>query len=461
MVSLAPTGRVSNEGFMLTRAIATASLVTGLVVGLGAAEAAQRTKFDFWYGLTGPVGEAVAEHCNRFNKSQDKYEIVCVGQGGYDRAEQNTIAAYRSKQQPTLAQIYDAGTVNFMMSGAIYPADQLVKDYKIPVDWSDYVPSIAAYYATSKGAMWSFPYNSSTAVMYWNKDLFAKAGLNKAPATIEEWDEALAKLKQAGVDCGFALEFDTWQPLEQFSAIHNLPIATRNNGYDGLDAELVYDKTKFIDYMKLWKSWLDKGYARIQTAQVGKNIWQAFGDGSCATIQGSIAGHGQIGSLVKDAFKWDVALLPVYAGTERRNSMVGGASIWIMKGKSKAEYEGAAAFLKFIAQPTEQEWFSGATGYIPVTKTAYKHMLADGYYEKPGYKGREIAITSLSYTPPTPLTRGIRLGNFTQIRAELRSELEAVFTGKKQVQAAIDDAVGRGNTLLRRFQQTFGKATLP
>lgn len=446
---------------MLEKSIAAIAVAAGLVCASGGASAQQRTKFEFWYGLTGPVGEAVAAHCDRFNKSQDKYEIVCIGQGGYDRAEQNTITAYRAKQQPTLAQIYDAGTVNFMMSGAIYPADQLVKDYKLNIDWADYVPGIAAYYATSKGAMWSFPYNSSTAVMYWNKDLFAKAGLSKAPATVEEWDEDLAKLKQAGVECGFAFDFETWVALEQFSAIHNLPIATKNNGYDGLDAELVYNKTKFADYMKLWKSWLDKGYARIQTAQVGKSLLQAFGDGSCATTMVSVAGHGHARKLVNDAFKWDIALLPVYAGTERRNSLVGGASIWIMKGKSKPEYEAAAAFLKFIAEPKEQEFFSGATGYIPVTKSAAKYLVDSGYYERPGIKGREIAITSLSYTPPTPVTRGIRLGNFTQIRAELRSELEAAFTGKKDMQSALDAAVSRSNGLLRRFQQTFGSAQLP
>ena len=94
-----------------------------------AAAAADRTKFEFWYGLTGDLGEVIQKQCQLFNESQDKYEAVCVGQGGYDKAEQNTIAAYRAKQQPTVVQIYDAGTVNFMLSGAIYPAVKFAKDF--------------------------------------------------------------------------------------------------------------------------------------------------------------------------------------------------------------------------------------------------------------------------------------------------------------------------------------------
>jgi sn-glycerol 3-phosphate transport system substrate-binding protein len=446
---------------MTMKLMAAAGLAAGLMLAAAPASAQERTKFEFWHGLTGKLGEIVEQHCGRFNKSQTKYEAVCVGQGGYDRAEQNTIAAFRSKQHPTMVQIYDAGTVNFMLSGAIYPASQLVKDFGLKVDWANYFPSISNYYATSKGEMWSFPYNSSTALFYWNADLFAKAGMTEAPKTIEEWDVALAKLKGAGVDCGFAFDFDTWMPLEQFSAIHNIPLATKNNGYDGLDAELIFNKTKFADYMKLWKSWLDKGYARIQTAQVGKTLQQAFADGSCAVMLTSVANHGVVGGLVNNAFKWDVAMLPIYAGTQRHNSIVGGASLWTLQGKAKGEYEGAAAFLQFIAQPTEEEWFATNTGYIPVTKTGFDYLVKKGFYEQPGIKGREIAMQSLTFTPPNAITRGIRLGNFTQIRAEIRAELEAAFTGKKDVQVALDDAASRSNQLLRRFEQTFKGKPLP
>lgn len=307
-----------------------------------AASAADRIKFDYWYGLTGQLGEVMQKHCDEFNAAQTKYEAVCTGQGGYDKAEQNTIAAYRASQHPTIVQIYDAGTVNFMLSGAIYPATQFAKDQGLNINWDDYFPGIKNYYATSTGEMWSFPYNSSTAVMYWNKAAWAKIGKTEAPKTWAEMEADLAALKAAGVECGFAFDFDTWQNLEQFSAINNQPIATLDNGYGGLGAELVFNTTAFVDHMARYKSWLDAGYARIQTSQVGKNLIQSFSDGSCAATISSIANHGVVHSTAVPGLEWSVAMIPSLAEGERRNSLVGGASLWVMQGKSKEEYEAAA-----------------------------------------------------------------------------------------------------------------------
>ena len=444
----------------MKHALYAAAALAALCLPQGA-QAQQRIKFEYWYGLTAQLGDIMVDHCKRFNESQTKYEAVCVGQGGYDKAEQNTIAAYRSKQQPTLVQIYDAGTVNFMLSGAIYPANQLVKDFDMKVDWADYFPGVANYYATSKGEMWSFPYNSSTALLYWNKDAWAKIGKTNGPETIEEWFGDLRKMKAAGVECGFAFDYDTWMPLEQFSAIHNLPIATKNNGYDGLDAEVTFHKTRFVDYMKDWKKLQDEGIARVQTAQTGKTKNQAFADGSCATMLSSVADHGVIAATAVPGLNWGVAMLPVYEGTKRQNSLVGGASLWIMAGKSKEEYEAAAAYLAFLAKPEEALWFSTVTGYIPIRNSGFKYLMDQKFYEDKKYAGRELAITSLTATPPSPLSRGIRLGNFTQIRSEIRSELEAAFTGKKDMQQAMNDAADRSNQILRRFEQTFKNRQLP
>ena len=439
-----------------------AAAFAAAVAGATAASAQQRQKFDYWYGLTGQLGEVMELHCKRFNESQTKYEAVCAGQGGYDKAEQNTIAAFRSRQHPTIVQIYDAGTVNFMLSGATYNAVQFAKDFSMKVKWDDYFPGISNYYATSKGEMWSFPYNSSTALLYWNKDHFGKAGLTEAPKTIEEWFDAARKIKAGGhAETAFCFDFDTWMPLEQFSAIHNIPLATKNNGYDGLDAELVFNKTKFVDYMKDWKKLLDEGVAKIMTAQTGKTRLQGFADGTCSSMLTSVADHGVMHQTAKPGLNWGVAILPVYAGTERRNSLVGGASLWVMAGKSKGEYEAAAAFLDYVTSTAEVEWIPNVTGYIPVTNSAFRDMQASGFYAKPDKAGRELAIKSLTATPPTPISRGIRLGNFTQIRAEIRAELEAAFTGKKEVQAALDEAVGRSNAILRRFEQTFKDKQLP
>ncbi len=441
-----------------------ATVAFAALVAAGSASAADKVKFDFWFGLSGDLEKRVQEVCGRFNASQNRFEVICTNQSNYDAALQNTIAAFRAGKQPTVVQVYDVGTATMMLSDAFVPAYQLMEDNGYKVDWNDYIGGIAGYYASSKGQMFSFPFNSSTPLLYWNKAAFEKIGKTAAPKTWEEAHDAMVALKGAGYECPMAINVsanESWQLMEQFSAIHGEPIATRNNGYDGLDAELVFNKTKFVKYIKDMKAWYDDGLVKIKSKDLGQDMVQAFAAGDCQMILTSVGDHGTVGRTAKDGLAWDVAMLPVYAGTERKNSLVGGASLWTLKGKSAAEYQGAAAFLAFVAQPESALFWSTVTGYIPVTKSGFEYMKKEGFYDKVPYKGREAAIESLTYTPPTPLTRGIRLGGFTQIRAEVGNGLQEIFSGKADVQTAIDGVVARGNTILRRFEATYKGKQLP
>lgn len=442
---------------LATVAVATLTLSTG-------AMAAEKTKFDFWFGLSGDLEKRVQEVCGRFNASQNEFEVVCTSQGNYDAALQNTIAAFRAGKQPTVVQVYDVGTATMMLSDAFVPSYELMEKNGHKVDWSDYIGGIAGYYASSKGQMFSFPFNSSTPLLYWNKGAFEKIGKTAAPKTWEEAHDDMVALQKAGYACPMAINVsanESWQLMEQFSAIHGEPIATRNNGYDGLDAELTFNKTKFVKYVTDLKAWYDAGLVKIKSKDLGQDMVQAFAAGDCQMIMTSVGDHGTVGRTAKEGVAWDVAMLPVYAGTERKNSLVGGASLWTLKGKSDAEYKGAAAFLAFIAKPESALFWSTVTGYIPVTKSGFEFMKKEGFYDKAPYKGREAAIESLTFTPPTPLTRGIRLGNFTQIRAEVGNGLQAIFSGKEEIQPAIDGMVSRGNAVLRRFEATYKGKQLP
>ena len=442
------------------------SAITAAAMSLALAmpAAAAPVKFDFWFGLSGDLERVVQTLCKNFNESQADYEVACTSQGNYDAALQNTIAAFRAGKQPTVVQVYDAGTATMMLSGAYYPAGKLMSENGYKIDWNDYFPGIGRYYATSKGELLSFPFNSSTALLYWNKDAYAKIGKDHAPATWEEAGEDFKALKAAGYACPFGFNIsrdESWQLMEQFSAIHGEPIATKNNGYDGLDAELVINKTKFVKYVKDLKGWYDQGLALIKSKDTGQTMVEAFAGGDCQTILTSVGDHGTISRTAKEGMNWDVSWLPVYAGTERKNSLVGGASLWTLTGKSNEEYKGAAAFLNFIAQPEQALFWSSVTGYIPVTKTGYDYMVKQGFYDKAPYKGREWAIKSLTASEPTPITRGIRLGAMIQIRGEVANGLQAIFAKNDDVQATLDTVVARGNDLIKRFADTYQGKTLP
>jgi sn-glycerol 3-phosphate transport system substrate-binding protein len=438
-------------------------LLSAAALGLSAtvSGAAERTKFEFWTGLTGDLGGVVDQVCKRFNESQDKYEIVCTSQGSYDQALQNAIAAFRVKKAPSIVQIFDAGTLDLMLSGAYYPIGKLMADNNVSINWDDYIPAISAYFGTSKGVLNSLPFNNSTAMLYWNKAAFAKIGKTEAPKTWEEAFADMRALKAAGYECPLAWNNDTWQSMEQFAAAHGLPIASQNNGYGGLNAEITINKEpKFVNYVKDLKKAYDDGALKIKMPETGATIVQAFASGDCQMLMSSIADHGTVGKTAKPDMAWDVTPLPVYEGTKRHNTFVGGASLWVLNGRSSEEYKGAAAFLAFLAKPESALFWSTNTGYIPVTKSGFEFMKADGFYEKPQFKGREKAIASLTVGPIDDI-KGIRLGGFVQIRKEFRDALTDVMSGKAEVQVALDAAAERSNAVLRKFEKTYAGQQLP
>ena len=426
-----------------------------------AAFAQDKVKFEYWYGLSGQLGDVVQQTCDRFNASQDEYEITCVGQDGYANAVQASIAAFRAKQHPTVVQAYDAGTADLMMSGEFYPVHQMMADFDIEIDWDDYFPGIANYYASSKGELFSMPFNSSTPMLYINKAHYAAAGLEAFPETWEQFEQNLKTVKASGQDCAYGYAPSTWIDLEQFSMAHGVPIATNNNGYDGLNSDYLYNTTIHVKHMENIKRWYDENLLEIRTSQGGLNARDSFAQGECSHYFGSIASHQAVTNLVDGKFDWDVTMIPVYEGTERKNTVVGGASLWVLSGKSDDEYRGAAEYLKFLATPESEEFWSTNTGYIPVTKTGFDTLVSKGFYDNAPYKGRELALDSLTYTDPGPLTRGIRLGGFIQARSEWSNEVQAALQGDKTMQEALDTAVQRSNAILNKFARTYRGKELP
>ncbi|MCA3442603.1 MAG: extracellular solute-binding protein [Rhodobacter sp.] len=441
----------------MTVKLATTAMAFLLTAGAASAE---KISFEYWYGLTGDLGKVVAETCTRFNASQDLYEAVCVGQDGYEKAVQNAIAAFRAQKHPTLLQSFDAGTADLMLSGEFYPVTKLMADTGVTIDWADYFPGIANYYSSKSGEFFSMPWNSSTPVYYFNKDHFAKAGLTEAPITWEGLEAAFAALKASGQACALAYAPSSWIDLEQFSMVHNVPVASNNNGYDGLDSELLFNTTLHVKHMENIQRWITEGTALLRTQGTGKTARDSFVEGECSVFFSSIADHNTIHKLTP-AFGWDVQIIPTYEGTERTNSVVGGASLWVLSGKTDDEYKAAAAYLAFLATKPEQQFLLENTGYIPVTKSTYDALLAEGFYAKEPFINRDIAMKSLTWTEPTELTRGIRLGSFIQIRAEWLAEVEAALAGQKTMQEALDTAVARGNDQLKRFAQTYQGKSFP
>lgn len=418
------------------------------LVGLAQPAAAERIELQWWHALGGANGERTEELARKFNASQDRYTIVATNKGNYDEVINGAVAAYRAKRPPHIVQIYERGFLTMLLSGAIVPVQDMMTERKYDIDWNDFIKPVAGYY-TYKGKLMSMPFNSSTPILWYNKDQFAKAGFDKPGETWGELDRQLRAIKAAGAaPCGTVLAGDYhWSLLENYSAINDQPYATKANGFGGLDTEFVYNRTKVVPQVQRLKGWLDDGVLEI--AGQGISPESLFTSGRCATYIASTAAHGSIVPTAK--INWSATFLPWEAGVTPKNSTIGGATLWVMKGHKPAEYDGVAAFMNFLASPDIQVWWHRSTGYVPLTNKAYQLAKQQGYYTQSPTS--EIAVLQLTRGVPDENSLGFRFGNFTQTMIAQREEVENVFAGKKTAQQAMDDAVRRGNDILRQYEK--------
>src|SRR5215472_13048014 len=412
--------------------------IAAILAFAAASASAEPVEIQWWHAMGGQLGEKVNQLAGDFNKQQDQYKIVPVYKGTYTETLTQAIAAFRAGQQPDIVQVFEVGTATMMAAkGAVYPVWKLMEDTGETFDPKGFLGPVYGYYSTPDGKLLSMPFNSSTPVFYWNKDAFQKAGLDPTvpPKTWPEVAEDAKKLLAAGFQCGFS---SSWQTQ---------PFATKENGFAGLDTELAFNGPLQVRHIQQLADW-----QKDKTFVYGGREDKAnpkFSSGECPMYMGS---SGAAGGFIQAKVNFGISMLPYWpdvAGAPQ-NSIIGGATLWVMAGKPKEHYAGVAKFFTFISSPEVQADWHQATGYVPITLAAYELTKKQGFYEK--NPGRDVAVLQLTNKPPTPNSKGLRLGNFVQIRDVEDEELEGVWAGQKTPKQALDAAVQRGNALLRQFQ---------
>src|SRR5881227_2389239 len=428
-------------------------LASALAITVAVASPAHAvTELQWWHAMTGGNNDVVNRLAEEFNASQSDYKVVPSYKGTYADTMNAGIAAFRAGNAPHIMQVFEVGTATMMSAtGAIKPVYQLMKDANEPFDPKAYLPTITGYYSTSKGDMLSFPFNSSSMVMWINKDELKKAGIAEIPKTWPEVFAAAKKLKAAGHEtCGFSNAWAPWAHIEQFSAWHNVPIGTKANGLDGFDTELKFNSPLHVRHLQsLVDLQKDKTYDYSGRTNSGEG---RFSSGECPIFLTSSAFFGNVRANAK--FDFGNAPMPYYPDVKGapQNSIIGGASLWVMGGKKPEEYKGVAKFFTFLSDTDRQVEVHKSSGYLPITKAAYAKTKESGYYKENPYL--ETPLLELTNKEPTENSRGLRLGNMVQLRDVWAEEIEAALAGKKSAKEALDAAVARGNTMLRQFEKT-------
>ncbi len=416
--------------------------------GVATAAAAQ-TEIQFWHSMTGALGDRVSGLAKTFNDSQKDYKIVPVFKGSYPESMAATVAATRAGNPPHVVQVFEVGTATMMASGkAIKPVYEVMAEAGEKFDPKSFIPAVAGYYSLPDGRMLSFPFNSSTPVFYFNKDAFVKAGLdpNQPPKTWPAVMAAAAKLKVSGEKCSYTTGWPSWVQFETFSAWHDLPFASQQNGFAGKDPKLLISNPLQVKHVQNLMDWSKKGYftygGRTNEAE------SKFASGECAMLTSSSAAYANIKRNAK--FGFGISTIPYYpdAAGAPQNTIIGGASLWVMNGKKPAEYKGIAKFFSFLSSPEVQAQWHQETGYLPITMAAYDITRKSGFYEK--NPGTNVSVEQMM-VKTTKNSKGVRIGNFVQVRDVIQEELEAALAGKKTAQEAVDTATKRGNELIGRF----------
>jgi sn-glycerol 3-phosphate transport system substrate-binding protein len=433
------------------RATLAAGLAAGLLAATSLSASAAPIEIQWWHAMTGPNNDVVVKLANDFNASQSDYKVVPTYKGSYADTLNAGIAAFRAGNAPDIMQVFEVGTATMMAAkGAIKPVFQMMKEQGQAFDPNAYLPAITGYYSTAKGEMLSFPFNSSSMVMWVNLDKLKQAGIAEPPKT---WPDVFAdakKLHAVSPTCGYSAGWITWALIEQFSAWHNVPIGTKANGLDGFDTVLEFNtplEEKLISTLADLQK--DKSFDYSGRTNNGEG---RFTSGECPLFMTSSAFYPSVKANAK--FAYTAVEMPYFPDVKGapQNSIIGGASLWVMGGKPADHYKGIAKFFAFLSDTDRQVYLHEVSGYLPITKAAYEKTKASGFYEKNPIL--EVPLKELTNKPPTENSRGLRFGNMVQMRDVWAEELEAAFAGQKTAKAALDAAVSRGNQILRQFERT-------
>jgi len=410
-----------------------------------------QTEVQWWHSMGGALGEWVNDLAKEFNASQKDYKVNPTFKGSYAESMTAGVAAYRAGNAPHMIQVFEVGTATMMAAkGATVPVGKVMADAGLKFDPAAYVPAVSGYYTAPNGQMLSYPFNSSTPVFHYNKDAFKAAGLDpeKPPTTWPEVALAAAKLKASGHKCPFTTSWISWTQLESFSAWHNVLYATKNNGFGGTDTRLAFNSPLHVRHIENLGNMAKTGLFVYKGRENKADA--TFVSGECAMATGSSALAGSVKRNGK--FGYGTGTLPYYPDVQGapQNTVIGGASIWVMSGKKAEEYKAVAAFLNYLSKPEVAAASHQRTGYLPVTKASFDLTEKSGFYKQ--NPGADVSVNQM-IRKTTDKSRGVRLGNFVQIRTIIDEELEGVWQGNKPAKDALDNAVKRGNEQLERFQK--------
>nr|WP_206765582.1 ABC transporter substrate-binding protein [Paenibacillus dendritiformis] len=400
-----------------------------------------RIKVTFWHAMSGNAGELIAKMASDYNASQDKYFVDAIFQGSYEESLTKLKAVGGTSEAPTLMQVQEIGTKYMVNSGYIQPVQDLIDQDKF--DLSQWEENILSYYQID-GKLYSLPFNTSNAILIYNKDKFKAAGLDpeSPPKTFGEIREMAKKLTDNGKnEKGFALLIYGWF-IEQLLANQGADFVDNGNGRDSLATKSLLNSPESLGIFQ-WLDDMNKDGTLGNYGRQWDDIRAAFSAGKVAMYMDSTAGIA--GVMQASPFEVGTGFLPTPDGKEANGVIVGGASLWLMNSVAEEEKEAAWDFMKYVTTPAVQAEWAAGTGYFPITKAAHEEpVLKEKYEQAPQFL---TTVKQLQNTKAGSATRGALISVFPETRNEVATAIEKLYQGDAP-QKVVDELTAKIDKLI-------------
>ena len=403
-----------------------------------------KTTISFWHSMGGVNGQAIDTLVQKFN-DENEYGITVEAeyQGSYDDALNKLKSAQIGNMGADLVQVYEIGTRFMIESGWIVPMQSMVNADEY--DTSVLESNLAAYY-TINDMLYSMPFNSSTPLMYYNKDMFDAAGITEIPDSLESIAQIGDKLLDSGAQEVMSLGIYGWF-FEQFIGKQGLEYANNGNGRTEAATAVAFDENgAAANILNEWKNLYDLGYA----PNVGKGGDAGLADfsaGKSAITLGSTASLKQILQDVDGKFEVGTAYFPKVKSTDEGGVSIGGASLWALDNNDPKKLRATWEFVKFLISPESQAFWNAETGYFPGNVAAHDEDVIKENIEK--YPQFETAIDQLHDSAPQ--YAGALLSLFSEARAIVESEIESMLNGNETVDEAVDSMASQINDAIEEY----------
>ncbi|MBS3765418.1 ABC transporter substrate-binding protein [Candidatus Bipolaricaulota bacterium] len=435
--------------------IMTLSLVLLVLLGASAVsvygQEEDMTNIKFWHAMGGTRVDFIERMVEDFNLLHPTINVDVAYKGSYRETLTATQAAARTGDAPQVIQSFEIGTRENIDSGLFVPAGDLIDEFGIDVNWDDYIESALNYYRVD-GKLWGFPWNSSNAILYYNKDKFEEAGvsLSEKPTFQEVVDVSQDLVDSGVVEGGITWPLHSWF-FEQWMAEQGQVLVNKGNGREGRPDEIYLDSEPAKNIFSWWKELYDKDL----WINPGVEAWsQANSLFLGETVAMEITSTSDVTGMEKNAaengFELGTTYLPIPEGTERNGEAVGGGNLWITEGHSDEQLEAAVTFALWMSNVENSiRWHKG-TGYFPIRESAVDILDREGWFDESPNSG--TAFDQLLDTKTNPATAGALIGPFRQVRNIVTDAFQEVMGGTS-VDVALEEANEEAKQAIEEYQE--------